>query len=222
MLQLITKPRDALPVCLHTPMRPAHAIRVSSTTLSTVARGTAFEERSLRLLREHLSMSLARVGGKSDGGIDLAGWWWLPHAHAHTSTPTPDPAQPRRRLRVLAQCKAESKKMGPAYLRELEGVALRHQHAQPDRTLIAALISQSAFTKACLVAAQASPVPLMLLHLPEEGEGLGTAIWNAALGSSEGVLGGEAELRWAYGAATEDAAPALFWHGARLQSWTPP
>ncbi|KZV76658.1 hypothetical protein PENSPDRAFT_673310 [Peniophora sp. CONT] len=204
-------------------MRPALTTRAVSSSLSTVARGTAFEERSLRLLRDHLSMSLARVGGKSDGGIDLAGWWWLPHAHAHASD-----TQGRRRLRVLAQCKAESKKMGPAYLRELEGVALR-QHAasdpHADRTLVAALISQSAFTKACLLAAQASPVPLMLLHLPEDGDGLGTAIWNAALGSSTGVLGGEAELRWAYGVGTGDtgeAAPALFWRGARLQSWTPP
>ncbi|VDC07349.1 unnamed protein product [Peniophora sp. CBMAI 1063] len=162
-------------------------------------------------------MSLSRVGGKSDGGIDLAGWWWLPHAHISDT-------QTRRRIRVLAQCKAEFKKMGPAYLRELEGVALR-QRAESDRTLVAALISQSAFTKACLLAAQASPVPLMLLHLPEEGGGLGTAIWNSALGSSKGVLEGDAELRWAYGLGTGDtgeSSPTLFWRGTRLQSWTPP
>ena len=46
--------------------------------LSTVHRGVAFEERTMRLLQEGLSMSLRRVGGKADGGIDLQGWWWLP------------------------------------------------------------------------------------------------------------------------------------------------
>jgi len=46
--------------------------------LSTVHRGTAFEYRARAVLIEHMSMSLTRVGGKHDGGIDLTGWWWVP------------------------------------------------------------------------------------------------------------------------------------------------
>ena len=55
-------------------------------------------------------MSLRRVGGKSDGGIDLLGWWWwlpAPGSRACLST------TPRRRPRVLAQRKVEKKEMSP-------------------------------------------------------------------------------------------------------------
>jgi hypothetical protein len=54
------------------------ASEVKATALSNVHRGNEFERRSLRLLRQNLSMSLTRVGGKADGGVDLIGWWWLP------------------------------------------------------------------------------------------------------------------------------------------------
>lgn len=47
--------------------------------LSAVHRGLAFKKRSLILLQDTLSTSLRRVGGKSDGGIDLMGSWWLPN-----------------------------------------------------------------------------------------------------------------------------------------------
>ncbi|KIJ63758.1 hypothetical protein HYDPIDRAFT_71022, partial [Hydnomerulius pinastri MD-312] len=62
-------------------------------------------------------MSLRRVGGKSDGGIDLVGWWWLPFSDSRY----PDGLH-RRRLRIVAQCKAEKKKFSPNYVREMEGV----------------------------------------------------------------------------------------------------
>src|ERR1700733_5325925 len=81
--------------------------------LSTTHRGTAFEERSLKILHDHMSMSLRRVGGKSDGGIDLLGWWWLPPTDPSASEVM------RRRIRVIAQCKAEKKKIGPKYVREM-------------------------------------------------------------------------------------------------------
>jgi hypothetical protein len=168
--------------------------RLAKTTgpklLSTVERGTAFEERSLRLARMHLSMALSRVGGKSDGGVDLQGWWWLP------SGVDGAPPTARRRLRILAQCKAEAKKLGPNYVREMEGVLYRHIHeelgtfggggggggsgggsashnstATPSNLatpapLVAVLMSQSAFTREAVLRAQSSHVPFLLLHLP--------------------------------------------------------
>ena len=95
-------------------------------------------------------MSLTRVGGKGDGGVDLRGWWHLPQhstqsfgrVHGfHRSSPVTDervevPTPERgRRLRLLAQCKAEKIKAGPRLIREMEGVARRgfdllHQHGQ--------------------------------------------------------------------------------------------
>ncbi|KAL1752371.1 hypothetical protein FB107DRAFT_220098 [Schizophyllum commune] len=168
---------------------------------TTVAKGTAFEQRSLAVARTRLSMSLRRVGGKSDGGIDLTGWWWLPHAsdalqpryapNGDASRPQP---HPRRRIRVLAQCKAEKKKIGPNYVREMEGVLYQYRGAPPRQAtssldgttpdpsedsesiensapsighpIVALFISESPFTKSTMLRALSSTVPFLLLHLP--------------------------------------------------------
>jgi hypothetical protein len=106
--------------------------------LSTVHRGTIFEDRSLHLLQQDMSMSLKRVGGKEDGGIDLLGWWWLPHdsdVAAFTSASSSCLLKRRRRIRVIGQCKAEKKKMGPNYVRELEGVLYRLLTSQQRQQL---------------------------------------------------------------------------------------
>jgi hypothetical protein len=140
-------------------------------------------------------MALERVGGKSDGGVDLIGWWWLPMSSANQST-TPSVELPRKRFRVIGQCKAERKKLGPNYVREMEGVLHRHllersttenrlptlgstttqaqlsSHAtgQEDHgdvsPIVALVVSESSFSKATLLRAHSSPVPFFLLHLP--------------------------------------------------------
>ncbi|KAL5498520.1 hypothetical protein ACEPAH_1873 [Sanghuangporus vaninii] len=231
---------------------------VSSTTsslsaddLSSVHRGTAFENRAMMMLR-YLSMSLTRIGGRSDGGVDLQGWWWLP-ATSPTSQST-DPEQAdlvtdntgihRRRIRVLAQCKAERKKLGPNYVREMEGVLYRHlhlipSHEQDTKTLptVALLVSESEFTKATVLCALSSPLPFFLLHLPRhssetskvaiEGDrnstdGFVSAIWNPALGGQKGILGGEIDLRWELSQdPTIPRRPSLWFHSTHLESWVP-
>ncbi|KAL1731818.1 hypothetical protein EV714DRAFT_208158 [Schizophyllum commune] len=166
---------------------------------TTVAKGTAFEQRSLAVARTRLSMSLRRVGGKSDGGIDLTGWWWLPHAsdalqtrHASNGDASRPQLHARRRMRVLAQCKAEKKKIGPNYVREMEGVLYQYRGAPPRQAalsptdspepssenmdedsptslgypIVALFISESPFTKSTMLRALSSTVPFLLLHLP--------------------------------------------------------
>lgn len=56
-----------------------------------------------------LHLSLTRVGGRSDAGIDLVGHWHVP----------PDAPHP---LRVLVQCKALKDKAKPSLVRELQGM----------------------------------------------------------------------------------------------------
>ncbi|OCH84819.1 hypothetical protein OBBRIDRAFT_374616 [Obba rivulosa] len=105
--------------------------------LSHVHRGTLFERHSLHVLQTSLSMALVRVGGSGDGGVDLQGWWWLPEGltrHALGAEPQRYPASPnsggeaeRTRIRVLAQCKLETRKLSPKNVRELEGVLMRYR-----------------------------------------------------------------------------------------------
>jgi len=189
-------------------------------------------------------MSLKRIGGRGDGGIDMLGWWWIPEFTK----------EQRRRIRVIAQCKAEKKKIGPKYVRELEGVLLRYHMSKllnsnqglngvdgsavsDDRLQLSVphhipsvgvLISESAFTKATIFHAQSSSVPLLLLHLPSEEDvtmssstnGLGAAIWNSALAKDQGPLGGHMEIRWERSFQGSNQ-PGLWWKNERLPSFVP-
>ncbi|TFY51236.1 hypothetical protein EVG20_g11097, partial [Dentipellis fragilis] len=194
-------------------MRPTS--RLYHLALSNVHRGTAFEQRALHVLQDNMSMELTRVGGRDDGGVDLLGWWWLPDTRAATLNRTETGGEtkvglstPMRRLRVLAQCKAEKKKLGPAYVREFEGVLARHSAFSLNTTLstssmappvptVGVLLSESPFTRASLLAAHSSPAPLVLIHLPpSRSASIGAAVWNPALAASNGLLRGEIELRW--------------------------
>ncbi|OSD08148.1 hypothetical protein PYCCODRAFT_388618 [Trametes coccinea BRFM310] len=236
----------------------------ATAAITTVMKGSRFEERSLCLLREHLSMSLRRVGGKGDGGIDLQGWWWLPAeclGLARPSSPGTLDSRgvARRRLRVIAQCKAEEKKIGPRYIRELEGTVLRNSaSAVPSQAgtalaaagsgqpaLVGLFISISPFTKASLLQAYSSPIPLALLHLPEElddhtveadselahpnnaasisaqGDALpGTLVFNPALSGHSGLLQGMVEPRWER-APNTIGHPGLWSNRKKIPSWTP-
>ena len=230
--------------------------------LSTVLKGTTFENRTLRLAREHLSMSLRRVGGAGDGGIDLQGWWWLPPECLHETLRAGvrvDGAAPATRLaiRVLAQCKAEVKKTGPRHIREFEGTILRHsayltasenagEPVHETRSAVIGLFaSTSTFTKASLLQAYSSPIPLALMHLPElpeqpttspeaaaedvvESESspgddvlTGTLLFNPALSGASGLLCGKVEPRWERSADGLVGRPGLWCEGQRLESWTP-
>ncbi|TFK20390.1 hypothetical protein FA15DRAFT_673531 [Coprinopsis marcescibilis] len=140
----------AIPFEVRGPTSQQQRRRLSGKTLSAVHRGKAFEERSMKLLETKFSMNLTRVGGRDDGGVDLLGWWWIPASEntvqiatdATANNPPPAPAikalpthtgELKRRVRVIAQCKAEKKKMGPNYVRELEGVVHGLRYASGNR-----------------------------------------------------------------------------------------
>jgi len=184
--------------------------------LSSVHRGVAFERRAMRLLQTNLSMSLNRVGGKSDGGIDLQGWWWPPFI----SDTFADPAH-RQRVRVFAQCKAEKKKIGPKYIREMEGAL--HQHLSEPNPMVALFISESHFSKEALLRTQSSKIPFFLLHLPsEDEENIGSIVWNHALSGASGLLQGKVEARWERPLGCDKVGrPSLWVQNQRAPSWTP-
>ncbi|KAI0711162.1 hypothetical protein C8T65DRAFT_185382 [Cerioporus squamosus] len=236
---------------------------LKSAKLSTVLKGTTFENRTLRLAREHLSMSLRRVGGSGDGGIDLQGWWWLPleclhDAHRDSAQAvSTTPAAARFAIRILAQCKAEAKKAGPRHIREFEGTILRHSAyltanasaagftGDARNAVVGLFASTSPFTKASLLQAYSSPIPLALLHLPELPEShavlpdqplegvagpessdsgsedglIGTLVFNPALSGASGLLRGRIEPRWERSMDGTSGRPGLWSEGQRLESW---
>ncbi|KAJ3770185.1 hypothetical protein FB446DRAFT_176763 [Lentinula raphanica] len=195
-----------------TPLGTRSYAETTNATLqntSTVFRGTSFEKRCLHLLEAHLGMVLRRVGGKEDGGVDLNGWWWLPDVVVNTDEPLQYPAaispspsgaddvlqlksdsKPPtfNRIRIIAQCKAEKKKIGPKYVRELEGVVWRYMASEKNVHLrnfdqdlagnedtavskeptpvVAVFLSESPFTKSTILRAMSSRVPLLLIYVP--------------------------------------------------------
>ncbi len=223
---------------------------IKRPAISTVLKGFNYEQRSVSILRDHLSMSLRRVGGKGDGGIDLRGWWWLP-SHSLAHMPSQDvptvPEEPSKRtpLRVLGQCKAEGKKIGPRYIREFEGVVLRHSAnlaANKSGALLTShlrsvvvvglFVSASPFTKASLLEAYSSPIPLALMHLAElsdpsdschdpQADLPGTLVFNPALSGESGLFRGRLEARWERSPVSGFGRPGLWSEGQRVDSWIP-
>ncbi|KAK4689443.1 hypothetical protein P7C73_g652, partial [Tremellales sp. Uapishka_1] len=202
---------------------------------STTEIGQVFEAHSLRYLNDHLHMSLANVGGAGDGGVDLRGWWWLPKSTKRRVKDGEMDLKKLRRIRVTGQCKAERLRLGPKYVREMEGV-MSHQRGQsPVRKKedpnMAVLVSQSGFSTAAMVHASKSTTPLLLVHLPggqpSDDEDLDKdmvvdgAWWNLAL--SMDVLGGAMELKREMVLESEEVKARVgLWHlGHRFQGVGP-
>ncbi|KAK7435807.1 hypothetical protein VKT23_019505 [Stygiomarasmius scandens] len=225
------------------PSSPFRAARLLST--STVHRGNIFEQRCQDILEKNLSMSLRRVGGRDDGGIDLIGWWWLPRSLF--SQDTSPSSNGRARMRVVAQCKAEKKKPGPKYVRELEGVVYRYMANDAESAsfsdsssaqersseysgVVGVFLSESPYTKSTLLRTMSSTVPLLLIHIPPlptdssyTESSPGSIVWNQALGGTNGLFKGQLDARWSWEIPESHEAspvgiPSLWLNGQRV--WT--
>lgn len=106
--------REPLPVYPDAPS-PHHSDLVSFLSYakrrgldeaSSVYVGTRYEYTAAAALARY-GFVLRRIGGASDGGIDLVGTWALPSL--------------ARPVRAIVQCKAGARRVGPQHVRELEG-----------------------------------------------------------------------------------------------------
>ena len=173
-------------------------------------RGTAYEQASLRVLQGWLRMSVYRTGGANDSGMDLCGWW-APHRLSNKSHAY---SQDQAKTRVIVQCKALAKPVGPSIVRELEGTLIRAvwnkfepcsdafdlEDIQPtEAPLIGVLTSLSGFSKQSMLQAQSSRLPMLLLHLTSPHADFRDMqctgfIWNQAL--AQGILQKRFDVAW--------------------------
>ncbi|PVH82677.1 hypothetical protein DL98DRAFT_414469 [Cadophora sp. DSE1049] len=162
---------------------------------STTYVGTHYEYAAQSAL-ERLGMTLKRIGGKSDYGIDLLGTWSLPSA-----------AEP---LKVLIQCKAFARKIEPSQARELEGAFVGAPTGWRGAGVLGLLVSQKSATKGVREALGRSRWPMGYVLCTPEGKIL-QMVWNRRA-EREGLEGIAVNLRYAGGDAAQKEV-LLTWKG---------
>lgn len=141
-------------------------------------------------------MSLKRVGGKSDNGIDLLGTWLLPSA--------------RQPLKVLIQCKAHARKIDPAQARELEGAFVGAPQGWRGSGLLGLLVTQKSATKGVREALGRSRWPMGYVLCAADGK-IMQMLWNHRA-EEEGLEGIQVELKYS-GGDREAREVVLTWKG---------
>lgn len=139
-----------------------YAKRLELAETSTVYVGTHYEYTVASSLRS-LGFDLTRTGRASDYGIDLLGHWSVP------SLPKP--------IRVLLQCKAHSKGLTPANVRELEGAFPGAPAGWRGGGVLGFLVATNQATKGMRDALIRSHLPMGFLQVTAEGTVL-QFIWN--------------------------------------------
>ncbi|KAI0909308.1 hypothetical protein F4824DRAFT_461371 [Ustulina deusta] len=146
----------------------AYAERTGLDVESKVFIGTRYEYSIASALRP-LGFELRRIGGQSDKGIDLLGTWSVPSAPSHLP------------LRVLLQCKAHSTaktaKIGPQFVRELEGACLGAPSGWRGSGVVGLLVAQRPATKGVRAALAHSRWPLGYVSYSRDGV-LEQMLWN--------------------------------------------
>ncbi|TVY83027.1 Uncharacterized protein LSUE1_G002431 [Lachnellula suecica] len=176
-----------------------YASQIDMDPASTVYVGTHYEY-TVQTALSRLGMSLKRIGGRSDYGIDLLGTWNLPSA-----------AQP---LKVLIQCKAVAEKVKPSQARELEGAFVGAPTGWRGSGVLAFLVSKKPATKGVREALGRSRWPMGYVLCEDDGRVL-QMLWNrkAEQESLEGVGVG---LKYGGGEKSEREV-VLTWKGEAIK-----
>ncbi|KAG0242903.1 hypothetical protein BGW41_003303 [Actinomortierella wolfii] len=136
---------------------------------SSVFHGTRFEYQTQEILRKQLGIYTHRSAGHSDEGVDLRGKWFLP------LSASPKPEDWVRHLNVIVQCKKMTSKVGPRFVRELQGTL--SYESQPT---IAILAVSSDFTKQALTPCIRSVWPMALAVIDVDRQECRKLMWNQA------------------------------------------
>lgn len=172
-----------------------YASRIDMDRQSPTYVGTYYEY-TVKSALEGLGMSLKRIGGNWDNGIDLLGTWSLPSHH-----------QP---LKVLIQCKGHARKMEPSQARELEGAFVGAPQGWRGPGVLAFLISQKSATKGVREALGRSRWPMGYVLCNGDGKIL-QMLWNRKA-EQEGLEGIGVGLKYA-GEGPNEKEIVLTWKG---------
>jgi Protein of unknown function (DUF2034) len=172
-----------------------YATRIEMDPKSTTYVGTHYEY-TVQIALERLGMSLKRIGGKSDYGIDLLGTW-----------PAPSASEP---LKVLVQCKAFARKIEPSQARELEGAFVGAPIGWRGTGVLGLLVSQKSATKGVRDALGRSRWPMGYVLCGPDGKVL-QMLWNRRA-EQEGLEGIDVGLKYAGGDRNEKEV-VLMWKG---------
>ncbi|KAI9843647.1 MAG: hypothetical protein M1838_002522 [Thelocarpon superellum] len=155
----------------------AYAARVDLPPASTLYTGTHYEYTTQRSLARY-GLELRRIGGRSDGGIDLLGHWTLPSDVPPSTASTPAPAPP---LKILVQCKAIKRPAGPQIIRELEGAfAGAPVGWRVAGGVLGAMVVPTGATKGVREAMGRSSLPLAFFMVGKEDGRVEQCLWNQA------------------------------------------
>lgn len=172
---------------------------------STIYRGTLFEYQTQEILRKTLGIYTQRSAGNGDLGVDLRGTWFLP------LSASPKEGDMVRHLKVIVQCKKMASKIGPKFVRELQG-SLSFE-TQPTMAILAA---SSEYTKQALLPYAKSLWPMALVVIDPEAQEVRKLMWNRA---AEKVMHGlQVGTKWMPGnGAGLESRPVLCFEGKVLK-----
>ena len=139
-----------------------YAERTGLERKSTVFVGTHYEY-TVGLSLSRYGFTLKRIGGQSDYGTDLLGTW--------------TPPRTRTKMRVLVQCKAGGSRVGPSYIRELEGAFVGAPPGWRGAGVLALLVSGRPATKGMRDGMGRSRWPMGYVFMEGDGE-VKQMIWN--------------------------------------------
>ncbi|KAL7627444.1 hypothetical protein AAE478_001637 [Parahypoxylon ruwenzoriense] len=178
----------------------AYAARTGLDVTSNTYIGTQYEYTVADTLAL-LGFDVRRVGGRSDAGIDLLGTWRVP-------------SSPLAPLRVLIQCKAsssQSTRIGPHFVRELEGAFIGAPPGWRGTGVIGLLVTQRPATKGIREALARSRWPMGYLSCTGDGR-LEQMIWNHRA-EEEGLEGMGVTVQFSELKGAADQRLVLTWEG---------
>ncbi|KAF9146816.1 hypothetical protein BGX30_007734 [Mortierella sp. GBA39] len=172
---------------------------------STIYRGTLFEYQTQEILKKTLGIYTQRSAGNGDLGVDLRGTWFLP------LSASPKEGDMVRHLKVIVQCKKMASKIGPKYVRELQG-SLSFE-TQPTMAILAV---SSEYTKQALLPYAKSLWPMALVVIDTEAQEVRKLMWNRA---AEKVMHGlQVGTKWMLGYGGQlESRPVLCFGGNVLK-----